>query len=78
MADDGTDAADVAIAVDGSSITDSLDNLTVDASNISDTDYLFTITGGAAADTLTGGGGADTISGGAGADSITGGGGATP
>jgi Ca2+-binding RTX toxin-like protein len=76
LADDGTDAADVAIAVDGSSITDTLDNLTVDASNISDTDYLFTITGGAAADTLTGGGGVDTISGGAGADSITGGGGA--
>ena len=35
LADDSTDAADVAITVDGSSITDSLDNLTVDASGIS-------------------------------------------
>jgi Ca2+-binding RTX toxin-like protein len=73
LADNATDDADVVLAVDGSSITDTLDVFTVNASAISDVDYMFNITGGAAADVLTGGGGVDTISGGSGADVITGG-----
>ena len=72
LADNGVDGTDVAMSISGASITDTLDVFTVDASAIQDTDYTFTITGGAAKDALTGGGGADTISGGGGADVITG------
>lgn len=65
------------IVVDGSVITDTNDVLTVTAASVVDTDYSFTISGGAAADSLTGSAGADTISGGAGNDAtLAGGGGA--
>ncbi len=64
------------MTVDFSNIIDSNDTVTVDASAVTDTDLTYTIKGGAANDTLTGGAGADTIDGGAGADTIDGGAGA--
>ena len=73
LADNATDDTDVVMTVDASIVTDTNDNVTVDASGIADADYFFKITGGAAADVLKGGGGVDTIDGGAGADAITGG-----
>jgi Ca2+-binding RTX toxin-like protein len=71
--DNSTDDTDVTISFDASVITDTLDVVTFNASDILDPDYIFDITGGAAVDTLTGGGGADTIKGNGGADVITGG-----
>ena len=59
------------ITIDASAITDSNDIVTITNSAASTT-TLFNITGGAGADTLAGSNGADTISGGAGVDIITG------
>jgi len=61
------------ITIDGSAVTDSLDDLTFDASAVSVATTSFTVTAGAGDDILTGGSGADTINGGSGADTIIGG-----
>ena len=74
--DNSTDNADVTMVIDASVITDTNDVATISAASVADPDYVFTITGGAAADSLTGGAGGDTISGGGGADTINGDGGA--
>ena len=76
ITNDSTDGADVSMTIDASVITDTNDVATISAAAVADPDYLFTITGGAAADSLTGGAGADTINGGGGADTINGGTGA--
>jgi hypothetical protein len=73
LADNLVNGADEVWTIDASVITDIQDPMNFTANGILDPDYLFNVTGGAAAETLVTGSGADTIVGGGGADTIDGG-----
>ncbi|MFN7085209.1 MAG: calcium-binding protein, partial [Burkholderiales bacterium] len=68
---DANVAAGKTLTVDATALTDS--GATLKFVGSAELDGVFSVTGGAGADTITGGFGADTISGGAGTDSLTGG-----